>query len=419
MGIIDQLLSPPGAQQLKLGLYLIYFMLLCLLPYLGALFVTSGLSVTLRKGYPELAKSFARLGFLHPGVVVIFGLLPLLTLAFLFAQFLYGSGLPVGDYMERIVVLLAGAFGLLYLYSRTDLVAVGACGTGLLGLGIFFLVSVLDLVYHPGMWNFVQGPLPWLFSWSVLVHFGLYLVVGHLLAGIAVLFLYFRWPEKLADPESAVARPLRFWGLGLTLGGAIALPVMIVWTLALAPSTALTVTAFGAALLAVVLLFVVALQVVSMLFKGDSRHASAVLVLSLIVTGALLVSHQQLQLTANREHAIVLAMAAQKVRSAEEQEQQKLYASSEPDPALGKEIFNRLCVSCHAWDKKVVGPAYLDVLPKYLDDIEALHSFVRDPVKINPDLPAMPNQGLNEREVQSVCSYLLQELPVMQGGTNE
>ncbi len=419
MGIIDHLLSPPSAQNLKLGLYLIYFMLLCLLPYAVALLVTAGLSVTLQRGYPNLARAFSRLGFLNPAVIVIFGLLPLLTLAFLFSQLLYDTAMPVGDYMERIIVIMAGAFGLLYLYARTGLMAVGASGVALLGLGIFFLISVLDLVYHPGMWQFISGPLPWLFSWSVAAHFLLYVVAGHLLAGIAILFRCFRWPETRLDIASPLARPMRFWGLGLTLGGALALPAMVLWSVALAPSAALTVLAFEAALLAVAFLYVIALLVVSMLLKGDNRHATTVLILALVVTGSLLVNHQQLQLSANREHAIVLAMTADQRRARVEQEQQKLYASAEPDPNLGKEIFNRLCVSCHAWDKKVVGPAYLEVLPKYLDDIEALHTFVRDPVKIDPDYPIMPNQGLNEREVQSVCSYLLQELPGQQEGASE
>lgn len=419
MGILDQVLSPPTAQYLKSGLYLIYFMLLCLVPFAAGLLVTSGLSVTLRKGHPELAGAFARLGFLNPAVLVIFGVLPLLTLAFLISQFLYGAGMPVGDYMERIVVLFMGALGLLYAYARTEQRAVGACGVALLGLALFFLTSVLDLIYQPGMWEFISGPLPWLFSWSVVAHFLQYLVVGHFVAGVAILFLYFRWPEKLVDPGLPEARPLRFWGLGLTLGGALALPVPVVWNLGLAPSAALTVLGFGAALAAVGLLYVVALLAVSMLRQGDSRHASAVLVLAVVVVGLLLTSHQQLQLTANREHTIVLAMDAQKVRAAAEQEQQKLYASAEPDPALGKKVFDDRCVSCHAWDKKVVGPAYLEVLPKYLDDIEALHAFVRNPVKINPDFPAMPNQGLSEREVLSVCSYLMQELPALREGADE
>lgn len=419
MGIIDQLLSPPGAQQLKLGLYLIYSMLSILLPYIGILLVTTGVSLTIRKGHPELARAFVRLGFLHPAALVVFGLLPLLTLSFLFAQFLYGAGLPVGDYMERITMLATGAFLLLFVYGRTELAAVGACGLSLLGMSFFFLVSVLDLVYHPGMWQFIGSPLPWLFSWTVVAHLALYVVAGHLLAGVAITFLSFRWPETRVDGASAVARPLRFWGLGLTLGGAIALPPMLLWTLVLTHSSALNLLAIGAGMVVVGLLFIVALLVVGMLRRGDSRSASTVLVLSLGVAGLLLFGHLQLQLTANREHSVVLAMEAQAARSAVELEQQKLYLTAEPDPALGKKIFDERCASCHAWDREVVGPAYLEVLPKYVTDVEALHSFVRNPVKINPDLPVMPNQGLSEREVLSVCAYLLQELPIIQEGANE
>lgn len=36
-----------------------------------------------------------------------------------------------------------------------------------------------------------------------------------------------------------------------------------------------------------------------------------------------------------------------------------------------------------------------------------MKSFIRNPVKKNPDFPAMPGQGLSEMEVQSVAQYLL------------
>jgi cytochrome c len=418
MGIIDQLLLPPSAQHLKLGVYLIYFMLLCLMPYLGALFVTSGLSLSLHKGYPEQARALRKLGFFHPAAMAIFGLLPVVTLAFLLAQFLYSSGVPVGDYMERVASLFVGSFGLLYGYARKERPLLGGLGVLLLGLGIFFLVSVLDLIYHPGFWDTISTPLPWLFSWSVVVHVAQYLVAGHLVAGVAILFLYFRWPETSLSADFKAAGPLRFWGLGLTLGAALVLPLLVLWDLGIAPDTALTSWAFVAGIGSVVLLFAVALMAVSMLAKGDVRHASSVLVLAALVFGLLLVKHQQLQVNANKEHSIVLAMEAEKARQALSQEQQKLYATSEPDPELGKTIYNERCTACHAWDKRVVGPPYLDVLPKYRDNVEALNAFVREPVKINPDYPVMPNQGLNEREVLSVSAYLMSEL-AKQEGTHE
>jgi cytochrome c1 len=57
-----------------------------------------------------------------------------------------------------------------------------------------------------------------------------------------------------------------------------------------------------------------------------------------------------------------------------------------------------------------VGPAYISVIPKYVDRSADLVAFIRNPTKVDPAMPPMPNPGLDEIEVQSVAAYLLAEL---------
>ncbi|MBK5094339.1 MAG: hypothetical protein JJE32_01535, partial [Deltaproteobacteria bacterium] len=56
---------------------------------------------------------------------------------------------------------------------------------------------------------------------------------------------------------------------------------------------------------------------------------------------------------------------------------------------------------------RVVGPPLNEVVPKYAGDVEKLKGFIRNPVKVNPDLPSMPNLGLPEEEIDAVARYLI------------
>jgi len=75
----------------------------------------------------------------------------------------------------------------------------------------------------------------------------------------------------------------------------------------------------------------------------------------------------------------------------------------------GEDIYKSKCSACHAFDKIIVGPAYKDVLPKYGDDLNKLSAFILNPVKINPQFPPMPNQGLKPSEAKAVAEYLIQK----------
>ncbi|CAF3776282.1 unnamed protein product [Rotaria sp. Silwood1] len=73
----------------------------------------------------------------------------------------------------------------------------------------------------------------------------------------------------------------------------------------------------------------------------------------------------------------------------------------------GEDIFNAKCSACHRFDTKLVGPPYKETLPKYNDNVKKVAAFVYNPVKMNPDYPAMPNQGLKPKEAEAVAQYIL------------
>ena len=81
-----------------------------------------------------------------------------------------------------------------------------------------------------------------------------------------------------------------------------------------------------------------------------------------------------------------------------------------PAKLNGEEIYNIRCVSCHKFDVKLVGPPHNKVVPKYFGKEAELIAFIRNPVKVDPEYPPMPNPGLKPAEAKAVADYLLEKV---------
>lgn len=76
----------------------------------------------------------------------------------------------------------------------------------------------------------------------------------------------------------------------------------------------------------------------------------------------------------------------------------------------GEKIYNTICFACHQFDKKIVGPPYNEVLPKYKNDHAAMKAFILNPRRINENYPPMPAQPLKPQDADAVIVYLLKRL---------
>ncbi len=72
----------------------------------------------------------------------------------------------------------------------------------------------------------------------------------------------------------------------------------------------------------------------------------------------------------------------------------------------GEEIYKAKCVACHQFDTKLVGPPHKEVLKKYENRKEDMVKFILNPVKVDPNYPPMPNQGLKPNEAEAVVKYM-------------
>jgi cytochrome c len=77
---------------------------------------------------------------------------------------------------------------------------------------------------------------------------------------------------------------------------------------------------------------------------------------------------------------------------------------SEPD---GAELFDDYCSVCHEWDEESGGPPVTYMIEKYSGRPDDMVSFVKNPVKVNPDYDEMPEPDAGADEIETIVDYIL------------
>jgi cytochrome c551/c552 len=430
MSGINEFLSEPNLRLLQLIPYLVYFMLLFHLPYMGMVLGSSGLSLVYGKHKPELSKDFIRLVMdkSRVWIMITFGLLPPVSLAFLYKMLLYNTPIAIHVYLLRILGILVIGFVLLSIYSflREPLekknpklgnlvILAGAGGILLVLFYCFHFVNLLALLIFPEKWSFIRLPIPYpLFSITPLIHFAGFILLSLIITGAAILFFYYRWPEKRLPEDTPHNTFLKYHGYGLLLAGALLLPLIIFWDLATLPGYSLSATVFILAGLTVPVLSFLGWAAVSMIRhtiknrQARPRYSVPVFLLVLLLFGLVIGKNHALRANASRETIVVLVSDAQKARNEIISKREEIYAKNMViDEKLGEQIYNERCTACHLFDKKIIGPPFNSVLPKYIDKQDELAAFIKNPVKVDPEYTAMPNPGLTTIQIRSVVKFLM------------
>jgi cytochrome c551/c552 len=157
--------------------------------------------------------------------------------------------------------------------------------------------------------------------------------------------------------------------------------------------------------------FLLALLASHFLFQPGNlrqRLISIAMILALVTVALMTGKDRLLQANSVLDRSGALADQVEESRQKWVAERQKLYPTvQEPDLEEGKRIYEQRCTACHQFDRKKLGPPMNEAVAKYSGDRESLADFLRKPMKVDPNYPAMPNPGLTEFQVKSVVSYLL------------
>jgi cytochrome c551/c552 len=135
--------------------------------------------------------------------------------------------------------------------------------------------------------------------------------------------------------------------------------------------------------------------------KQASGTVSALLFFTILFSvGANIISDQLVMSNATKVQSAMLSEKFDKYLA-------ELKGTGSITEISGEDIYKVRCESCHRFDQKLVGPPHFDVLPKYVGKEAQLIAFIRNPSKVDPAYPQMPNPGLKPKEAEAVAIYLL------------
>jgi cytochrome c len=148
--------------------------------------------------------------------------------------------------------------------------------------------------------------------------------------------------------------------------------------------------------------------------SGEKTAALTGFILFLISTGLYIGSDCAAIGTATRSQAVIISKQHEKEM---DELQSKLGVTTVT--FTGEDIYNAKCSACHLFDAKKVGPPYFQTIPRYNGKKTELISFIMNPVKKNPDYPPMPNQGLRPAEADSVATFIMQKVALLQASSTK
>ena len=407
--------------------YLLIAALLLYLPFLGIVIAGSAASLVLNffgrenrdDGSLRLSREWVEAVTVKRWVLLPLGLLPYPAIAYACQRILGGrTSLPAIAWLVPFGALLAGCLLLsLYLSAirKTTELPAAPFGVGMAGLlamlsAAFLSFLLLGTLVNPAKLPLVRSNLVFILSWHSLVEFLLFLALSFGLAGgIALRFLgRSKAGEAGGGPEYETH--VRTAGTSFALAGALAAPALVVLYLIALPVTGLSTEVFAMAATVPIL----ALAVFALLYllpgKGEGRPGDRVTALFVLMFLAVILCDQAAAVNAYQGQPSPIGPLAAETASKAGVSGGKPAAGDAAVLEKGKKVFDTVCSACHRFDTKVVGPAYNDVVPKYKGNVEKLKAFIRNPVKVNPSLPAMPKPAIKEDEVDAVARYLLSKV---------
>jgi cytochrome c551/c552 len=367
--------------------------------------------------------------------IAFLGVVPAFTMAFIYAQILQDTpAIAVSLMLGSAVALLVAAI-LLYMYRFTFRLegilatygsAAGAGGEsrdeledytrrnleghlragryGLIALvhGAAFAVGATTVAGSPDLWTSVGSVFGLLIGVEFWVRLLSFLAIAAGATGVGVLFFFFSWQGGMKGMTPDYRERVRRFGLRLAFGSLLAMPVLVVLTVATLAPGARSGLVYGLSGAGLLLLFLTAHSIYAFLREGHVRYtayAFYALAMALIV----FMTRDQIAIAnAAKEQSARLA-----VRYERGVEDLKTRLGIALVVLSGKEIYEGKCSACHLFDQKKVGPPYNTVIPKYKGKKAEMIAFVLNPSKVDPAYPSMPSQGLKPAEADSIVTYLL------------
>jgi len=348
----------------------------------------------------------------------VFVILPVLILAIVYEKIISIPNFRILYVWLYILVLsLAGLFFLHYYknsFEKRDKSFLSHIFSGIFGLLLFIMamkliVSLISLIEYPEEWLSLRSLFQLFLVPNFLSNYLFFILNGFLLMGGSTIFFAYCWKESRRyalkeDEEGNSYRDfVRRFSLLIIIICSFIQPIFIMFYLYNLPNVFILKSLF---IIITILILLMVLNLYSYLMLKDKRknYSLRIAIITLIIFEFILVN----------EHLgrSEMAKGAFEVLIAKSEEQQflgKTIKEAKEASVEGEKIYKERCVICHSFDKKIVGPPYNEVVPKYGKDLNKLVNFIKNPIKVNPSYPPMPQLGLREEEIKAVAKFLIEK----------
>lgn len=442
MEFFDKIVLPQSAEHIQLLHYLMILIQFLFLPFLSVILVGTFLSLRYwKKGlkeknhlYIQFSKDVIDTLTVNKSFGVVLGILPIVTSILIHAQLLHKS-----NSSAMIILMIAFpliALGLIFVYTFrysltfTDLFNFlkstssleqtlkdkvvkfetgsnnlarksGVGGLALLTVGSWYYISAISFAVFSEVWE-SGNQLSVLFSMSAILNYIQFLLLAFAITGSAILFAFFYWDggkENVTDEYKNFVKKI---SLTMTFTALILLPVMLLINVLLLPKSSLSGSVFSYSVIAVVLIFLSYHFLYAISKTSNLKMSGQLFFVVIFAFLALIIKDQMAMSNSSKLHSAVLSSDFDKYLS-----ELKGEGTVAVKARSGEEIFQIVCSSCHKFDEKLVGPPYNKVLTKYEGNMDQLVAFIRNPVKVDPAYPPMPNLALKLDEAKNIAEYIM------------
>jgi cytochrome c len=441
MEVLDQSVLPQSPHHLILLKYLLTLAYILFVPYISILFGSLAYSLYFKRkfnksgleNYNLFSKQMIDLVTFNKSVAFALGAVPLLSSAFAYAQLLHTSGAGVSIYLFVSLLLLIIALFFIYTYKYSfhlkdifksahviqqnnllndDLSSYsvkanylynlsGKYAVLLLALSVYIFLGSVQLATDSARWNSSSEFLGIIFSLSTLISFLQFIVAAAAITSAYFLYRFFRANSENIIHNQQYKSLIKSFTLSSALIASIILPVLIVANLFFIPIASLSFEYFG--ITAVIILFILLVSILFYVMIKESivKYTASIIYLFIALFVLIIIKDQFAFDTSTQLQSVILAKEYDAYAAKIAQD------NGTAAPISGADIYNGRCIACHNFDKKIVGPPYKETLPKYEGKKDELVKFILNPVKMNPDYPAMPNQGLKQKEAEAIADYIM------------
>lgn len=440
MNFLDSLVLPQSLEHIELLHYIFMLLLFLFIPFISVLLGGTALSLYLRRkglstgnpDYIQLSREIINTVTINKSIGIILGIMPLLTSVLIFAQLLHTTGAYAVMYILLSFFFAAIGIILIYTYrysvsfndmfdtikdlkiesvefrnevnkyregTKTLSRSSGTYGFILLIISLYLFIAGQSIVTY--ILGAGDSAIFNLFSIIVIIRFLEFLAASAALTGGTLLFAFFYWEGGKNFHSSKYKELVRKIAMNLSIAGGLVLPLFLTIDILALPSNSVSGSVVAYAIAGIILLFLAYHFLYAMLKEVNIRYSAHLFYFFLFAIMAFIIKDQLAMGNATRPLSAILAS------------QYQVYLSTLKGPeqagaqVSGEQIYKNICTSCHSFDKKIVGPPYRETLPKYEGKLNQLVAFIRNPSKVNPNYPPMPNPGLKPNEAQAVAEYIL------------